>query len=97
MISAMKSRVLEDLDRRRGFGPGRLRRIACPGDGGHRELSEQGLHVGAVVAVYAEGKAYEVEFVVGAGATIALVTLDSGGVHPIQAGELLHARQRDGE
>ncbi|MEI8021185.1 MAG: DUF4926 domain-containing protein [Schlesneria sp.] len=56
-----------------------------------------GLHagdVGAVVHVYGEGKAYEVEFVDGDGTTIALLTLESSDVRPIEAGELLHARRR---
>ncbi len=57
----------------------------------------EGLHVGdvgAVVHVYGDGKAYEVEFVDGDGSTIALLTLGSSDVRPIEAGELLHARRR---
>jgi hypothetical protein len=63
----------------------------------NRDLRESGLQsgdVGAVVAVYADGKAYEVEFVDGGGSTVALVTLKPEDVRPIQAGELLHTRQR---
>ncbi len=58
---------------------------------------DYGLHagdVGAVVHVYGEGKAYEVEFVDGDGTTIALLTLESSDVRPIETGELLDARHR---
>ncbi len=64
----------------------------------NRDIAEQGLHigdVGAVVAIYSEGAAYEVEFVAGNGSTVALVTLESKDVRAMQGGELLHARQRD--
>jgi hypothetical protein len=57
-----------------------------------------GLHagdVGAVVHVYHEASAYEVEFVDGDGSTIALLTLNPSNVRPIEAGELLHARRRE--
>ena len=57
----------------------------------------EGLHVGdvgVVVHIYGDGKAYEVEFVDGDGSTIALLTLGSSDVRPIEAGELLHARRR---
>jgi hypothetical protein len=50
--------------------------------------------VGAVVHVYPEGKAYEVEFVDGDGSTVALLTLEPADVRPIQPGEMLHARRR---
>ena len=50
--------------------------------------------VGAVVHIYGEGKAFEVEFVDGDGSTIALLTLEPSDVRPIEAGELLHARRR---
>ena len=49
--------------------------------------------VGTVVHVYKEGKGYEVEFVDGGGQTVALVTVASGDVRPIKAGELLHTRK----
>lgn len=49
--------------------------------------------VGTVVHVYGEGDAYEVEFVDGGGATIALLTMDAGDVRPIKPGEVLHARR----
>ena len=50
--------------------------------------------VGAVVHIYGEGKAFEVEFVDGDGSTIALLTLEPSDVRPIEAGVLLHARRR---
>jgi len=50
--------------------------------------------VGAVVHIYGEGKAYEVEFIDGDGSTIALLTLEPSDIRPIEAGELLHARRR---
>jgi hypothetical protein len=48
--------------------------------------------VGAVVHCYAENKAYEVEFVTGAGKTIAVVTLTSKDIRPMQRQEILHVR-----
>ncbi len=63
-----------------------------------RDDLDAGLHagdVGAVVHVYPSASAYEVEFVDGGGATLALVTLESGEVRPLGSGELLHARRRD--
>jgi len=49
--------------------------------------------VGTVVHVYRNGAAYEVEFVDGGGATIALLTVDAKDVRPIMPGEVLHARR----
>jgi hypothetical protein len=49
--------------------------------------------VGTVVHVYKGGRGYEVEFVDGAGRTVALVTVGADDVRPIEAGELLHARR----
>ena len=60
-------------------------------DPGHEKLSRG--DVGTVVHVYKDGNAYEVEFVDGGGATVALLTLDAADVRPIQRGELLHARR----
>jgi hypothetical protein len=48
--------------------------------------------VGTVVHVYKNGAAYEVEFVDGGGATVALITVDAGDIRRIMPGELLHAR-----
>jgi Domain of unknown function (DUF4926) len=49
--------------------------------------------VGTVVHVYKGGHGYEVEFVDGGGATVALITVDADSVRPIKSGELLHARR----
>lgn len=60
-----------------------------------RDLPEYGLNrgdIGAVVHCYAEGKAYEVEFVTGEGKTIAVVTLEAKYVRPMHANEILHVR-----
>ena len=62
------------------------------------DLPAAGLHagdVGAVVHVYGQGQAYEVEFVDGAGSTIALTTLEASQIRPLGPSEQLHARQRD--
>jgi Domain of unknown function (DUF4926) len=64
----------------------------------NRDVPDSGLHagdVGAVVHVYGQGTAYEVEFVDGDGTTIALMTLASNDVRPIAQGEMLHTRRRD--
>ena len=60
-----------------------------------RDLPEYGLNrgdIGAVVHCYAEGKAYEVEFVTREGKTIAVVTLEAKDVQPMHANEILHVR-----
>ena len=60
-----------------------------------QEHPEHGLtrgDVGTIVHVYRGGAGYELEFVDGAGSTIALLTVDAAEVRPIGAGELLHAR-----
>ena len=62
-----------------------------------RDIPESGLDagdVGAIVHIYGQGAAYEVEFVDGDGTTIALVTLKSESVRPVGSGELLHTRRR---
>jgi hypothetical protein len=48
--------------------------------------------VGAVVHVYENGKAYEVEFVTGEGKTIAVITLTSADVRPMERQEILRVR-----
>ena len=60
-----------------------------------RDLPEQNLRsgdVGAVVHVYDNGKAYEVEFVTGTGQTLAVETLEPRDVRTLGAGEILHIR-----
>jgi len=49
--------------------------------------------VGAVVHVYDDGGAYEVEFIDGGGTTVALLSLTADEVRLVEPGELLHARR----
>ncbi len=61
-----------------------------------RDLPEPGLRrgdVGAIVHVYADGEAIEVEFVTGSGATVAVETLSAVDVRPLGREEILHARE----
>lgn len=60
-----------------------------------RDLPSLGLErgdVGAVVHVYGDGAAVEVEFVSGSGTTVAVDTWALGDVRPLGQGEILHAR-----
>jgi hypothetical protein len=60
-----------------------------------RPLSEHALEagdVGAIVHVYEEALAYEVEFVGGDGNTLAVVTLRPDEIRPIAGSEILHVR-----
>jgi hypothetical protein len=60
-----------------------------------RDILERPLRagdVGAVVAVYDVGRAYEVEFVTGDGRTIAVLTLEPGDVRAVTEAEILHVR-----
>ena len=60
-----------------------------------RDLPEHGLRssdVGAVVGVYGEGKAYEVEFVTGSGRTLAVETLEPKDIRSLSDTEILHSR-----
>lgn len=49
--------------------------------------------VGTVVYVYADGKAYEVEFVALDGHTKAVVTLEADQVRPVTGHDMTHARE----
>ncbi len=49
--------------------------------------------VGAVVHVYRDGQAYEVEFVTLEGRTAAVVTLEADQVRPVNKREITHARE----
>ena len=49
--------------------------------------------VGAVVHVYRDGQAYEVEFVTLDGCTAAVVTLEADQVRPVHKREITHARE----
>ncbi len=59
----------------------------------HEKLNRGDL--GTIVHVYKEGQAYEVEFVDGGGATVALITVDAKDVRRIKSGEVLHARRTE--
>ncbi len=61
-----------------------------------RDVPEHGLQsgdVGAVVHCYEDGTAVEVEFVTAAGTTIAVLTLGSADVRPMQGEQILHVRE----
>lgn len=60
-----------------------------------RNLPEYGLtegDLGAVVHVYKDGQAYEVEFMTLTGDTIGVVTLEMKDIRPIRPSEIAHAR-----
>lgn len=49
--------------------------------------------VGAVVHLYAERHAYEVEFVTAEGSTVAVLTLTEADIRPMSSKEILHVRK----
>ena len=49
--------------------------------------------VGTIVHVYADGGAFEVEFMALDGHTIAVVTLDANQVRPVTRLDMTHARE----
>jgi hypothetical protein len=60
------------------------------------DLPDYGLKrgdVGAVVHCYADGAAFEVEFVTAEGRTVAILTLTGADIRPMGCGEILHARE----
>ena len=60
-----------------------------------RDLPEHNLtkgDLGTVVHLYADGKAYEVEFMTLTGDTIGVVTLEASEVRPVSGREIAHAR-----
>ena len=60
-----------------------------------RDFPEHGLRkgdVGAVVHLYTDRGAFEVEFVTAEGKTVAVLTLTEGDIRPMANGEILHAR-----
>jgi hypothetical protein len=60
------------------------------------DIEEYGLRAGdirAVVLSHSGGEAFEVEFVTGEGQTVAVLTLRAQEVRPMQAQEILHARE----
>lgn len=48
--------------------------------------------IGAVVHVYKEGEALEVEFVTAKGKTVAVLTLTPSDIRPMERNEILHVR-----
>jgi len=60
------------------------------------DIAEHGLKqgdIGAVVHCYQNGAAFEVEFVTAEGRTLALLTLTTADVRPMNNREILHARE----
>lgn len=60
-----------------------------------RDVAEHGLtrgDVGTVVHRYGAGHAFEVEFITAAGATVAVLTLESDEVRAVADREILHMR-----
>lgn len=49
--------------------------------------------IGAVVHIYPEASAYEVEFITLTGQTAAVVTVPAGKVRPVSSTEIPHARE----
>lgn len=61
-----------------------------------RDLEEYGLShgdIGTVVHKYRGGEAFEVEFLTGSGATIAVLTIAANDLRPMQEQEILHVRK----
>ncbi len=61
-----------------------------------RDIVEHGLEqgdVGTVVHCYRDHSAHEVEFVTAEGETIAVLTLTSTDIYPMQGKQILHARE----
>ncbi len=60
------------------------------------DRQEHGLQkgdIGAVVHVYGDGEAYEVEFVSGNGQTVAVLTLAAPEIRPLEKTDILHVRE----
>lgn len=60
------------------------------------DIAEHGLKrgdVGAVVHCYANGVAWEVEFVAAEGTTVAVLTLRAADIRPMGSREILHVRE----
>ena len=49
--------------------------------------------IGAVVLAYADGAAFEVEFVTAEGKTVAVLTLTPSEFRPMRSHEILHVRE----
>lgn len=60
-----------------------------------RDLPDYGLtegDVGTIVHVYSDGEAYEVEFILASGETVAVLTLEAADLRPRRGREILHSR-----
>lgn len=55
----------------------------------HLEIGD----VGTVVHVYADGKAFEVEFMTLEGQTVAVATVEASAVRPVTDREISHSRE----
>ena len=65
-----------------------------------RDIPEHELHkgdVGAIVHVYREAKAFEVEFVTADGMSQAVLTLTNDEIRPMASKEILHVRKLSGQ
>jgi hypothetical protein len=61
-----------------------------------RDIPDRGLKrgdVGAVVHCYADGLAWEVEFVAAEGTPLAVLTLSEADIRPMGSREILHVRE----
>ena len=58
-----------------------------------KEHGLEGGDIGAVVHCFAEGNAFEVEFLTAEGKTIVLITLDETDIRPMGGSEILHVRE----
>ena len=61
-----------------------------------RDIADKGLKagdIGAIVHVYEDGRAYEVEFVSLRGETLALLTLGPDAIRPVAEREIAHVRE----
>jgi len=62
------------------------------------DFEEYGLEkgdIGVVVNCYADGDAYEVEFVTADGRSVAVLTLDLNNIRLMSSKEILHVREVD--
>lgn len=62
----------------------------------NHDLKGRGLKkgdMGAVVQVYDDGEAFEVEFVTASGKTVALLTLNPSDIRKVAKNEIIHARE----
>jgi hypothetical protein len=59
------------------------------------DIKDKGLKkgdMGAIVHIYGDSKAFEVEFVTADGKTVALLTLEQSDIRPMAKKEMLHVR-----